>query len=614
MAGNPLTRSVQKALGAVLMLTLGWALFLVPAESAQARKCFGKKVNRVVSGDGGKVRLKFKDVAFVSGRNVTVIAKPYSRICAGPGRQILHPGKGRSLTDAGPGDDRIILHKKSNKNKAYGGLGDDYIRGGKGHDFLYGGPSKNPKGASDRDIIVGLGGNDRIFDYTGEGNKLIGGTGSDRIYSLGNAVSDVHGSAGSDFIWFTGGRARNGRLERIFGEQGNDRLRGNEYPTNGPAYIDGGEGDDWAYGTNADDVLLTNSGIKKIRGYGGDDLIVSASKGLATIDGGSGTDTISYATHTPAGNVNFSGVRVELDKGKSLGQTTYKLGGIENVIGSSFDDEITGVSGVKNVIEGGLGNDALIGQGRDGDRADGGLGTNHCAGFSSTSRCNGESPGDTDHRVSLLDINEGGVLTLIGSRSADRISVGYSNGAYRVSVPDGAVPAGLCAPAGNSLTNFNCPAGINTLNGMLIYGNDGGRRHLARELDPQDRDDDDQRRGRQEPHRRRAEQGLHLHLDRQQRRQRARRPGQLRRPLHQRRRHRDRWRGRRRHPHQQPLHGRGGDRWRRHRQHDLRRRRPRRRSEHRRRLCQVVEGRLREQAEDQPHDREARGHPLTTTI
>lgn len=473
MAGNPLTRSVQKALGAVLMLTLGWALFLVPAESAQARKCFGKKVNRVVSGDGGKVRLKFKDVAFVSGRNVTVIAKPYSRICAGPGRQILHPGKGRSLTDAGPGDDRIILHKKSNKNKAYGGLGDDYIRGGKGHDFLYGGPSKNPKGASDRDIIVGLGGNDRIFDYTGEGNKLIGGTGSDRIYSLGNAVSDVHGSAGSDFIWFTGGRARNGRLERIFGEQGNDRLRGNEYPTNGPAYIDGGEGDDWAYGTNADDVLLTNSGIKKIRGYGGDDLIVSASKGLATIDGGSGTDTISYATHTPAGNVNFSGVRVELDKGKSLGQTTYKLGGIENVIGSSFDDEITGVSGVKNVIDGGLGNDALIGQGFDGDRADGGLGTNLCAGFSSTSRCNGESPGDTDHRVSLLDINEGGVLTLIGSRSADRISVGYSNGAYRVSVPDGAVPAGLCAPAGNSLTNFNCPAGINSLNGMLIYGNDG---------------------------------------------------------------------------------------------------------------------------------------------
>lgn len=456
------------------MLAIAWAFVLMPGGSAQAaQKCFGKKVTRTVRADGDTVHLKFKDVTYVSGRNVTVIAKPYSRICAGGGRQVIHAGKGRSLTDAGPGNDKIVLHKSSNKNRAYGGLGNDRIEGAKGHDFLYGSPKKNRGGASDTDTILGLGGNDRIFDYSGDGNNLIGGTGSDRMYSLGNAVSDVYGSSGTDFIWFTGGRTDGGKLERIFGEQGNDRLRGDKYKTNGPAYIDGGEGDDWLYGTNGDDVLLTNSGIKKIRGFGGDDLIVSASRGLANIDGGAGSDTISYATHTPAGNVNFSGVRVELNKGKSLGQTTYQLSDIENVIGSAFNDEITGVSGEKNDIQGGLGDDTLIGQRRDGDSGDGGLGKNVCQGFDKTSNCNGESPGNADARVPLVDINEGGVLTVIGSRSADKISVGYNNGAYRVSVAGGGVPAGLCTPVGKSLATLDCPANINTLNGMLIYGNDG---------------------------------------------------------------------------------------------------------------------------------------------
>lgn len=441
-----------------------------PADAA-ARTCFGKKVNRVISGNNKKVKLEFKDVAWIKGDKVTVIGKPYSRICADQGRQIVRPGKGRTWTNTGADDDKIFLHKSSNKNRVLAGLGDDLLVGSKGHDFLYGGPNKNPSGASDADTIKGLGGNDRIFDYTGSGNNLFGGTGSDRIYSLGNAVSDVYGDTGSDFVYFNGGQDENGKFERIFGEQGNDRLRGDKSKTNGPAYIDGGEGDDWLYGTDANDVILTNSGIKKIRGFGGDDLIVTASKGLANIDGGAGTDTISYATHTPAGNVNFSGVRVELDKGKSLGQTTYRLKDLENVIGSAFDDEITGVPGQKNVIEGGIGNDTLIGQSRDGDEGDGGFGTNDCQGFAKATLCNRESPGDAGANNPLVDIHKGGVLTVIGGRSADRISVGYVNSAYRVSIPGGGLPSGGCEPLDRS--TFSCPADINNLNGMLIYGNDG---------------------------------------------------------------------------------------------------------------------------------------------
>lgn len=467
------TRSSLNILWISLAMAILISVILIPAAAQAApKKCFGKKVNRVVKNNGGKVYLKFKDVTYVSGKNVKVIARPYSRICAGAGRQVIYAGKGWSKTDAGPGDDKIILHRSSSKSRAYGGLGNDRIEGANGHDFLYGGPKSNPGGASDNDTILGLGGNDRIVDYLGE-NNLFGGTGVDTLFSLGSSVSNAYGGGASDVIWFNGGRSASGKMEHIFGERGNDRMRGDKFGTNGPAYIDGGSGDDWSYGTDADDVFLTNSGTKKIRGYGGDDLIVASSRGLASVDGGAGTDTISYATHTPTDNVRFSGVRVELDKGTSLGQTRFTLDGIENVIGSSFDDEITGVSGEKNIIEGGLGNDTLIGQERDGDTADGGLGNNVCQGFVKESNCNRSSPGDTGSKRPLLDINEGGVLTLIGSRFNDKVSVGYSGGAYRVSIAGGAVPSGLCVPDGNSSSDYVCPALADTLNGMLLYGNDG---------------------------------------------------------------------------------------------------------------------------------------------
>src|SRR5688500_18194603 len=71
------------------------AALMQPADAA-ARKCFGKKVNRVISGNNKKVNLEFKDVTWIAGDRVTVVARPYSRICADEGRQFVHPGKGRT--------------------------------------------------------------------------------------------------------------------------------------------------------------------------------------------------------------------------------------------------------------------------------------------------------------------------------------------------------------------------------------------------------------------------------------------------------------------------------------------------------------------------------------
>ena len=99
--------------------------FVIPAASAQAapKKCFGKKVDRVITKDGGKARLGFKEVAYVSGNNVTVIGKPNSVICGGEGRQIIKAGKGKSLSDGGPGNDKIFMHDKSLNSQAIGGPG-----------------------------------------------------------------------------------------------------------------------------------------------------------------------------------------------------------------------------------------------------------------------------------------------------------------------------------------------------------------------------------------------------------------------------------------------------------------------------------------------------------
>lgn len=521
---------------------LAAALFLMPLPGhAEARPstCFGKKINRVVGGSGQTVRLRFRDVAWVAGDRVTVIGKPFSHICAGDGPQTIYTGKGITFTDAGAGsdrifaakgnatvnggpgndfirtekgnilrvsggsgdddirtgkgnsveidgaagDDRIALNSKTTRGVIHGGSGNDYLRGSRSHDRIFAGPTRNPGRLPDRDTVLGVGGNDRIYDYSGTGNRLYGLTGSDRIYSLGNAVSEIHGGNGTDFLFANGGVTGSGVREKLFGEQGNDRLRADQPNNNGPAYLDGGEGDDWVFGTPKNDTIITHSGIKKLNGNAGDDLFVTTARGLARVNGGSGNDTISYAAHTPPGGRRITGVIVDLRAGTSLGTTRYRLASLENVIGSAFNDEITADPGVTNNIEGGLGNDLIVGNDGDGDSVDGGLGVNDCSGFAKSTRCNRESPGNFGNRRTLVDISDGGIPIVMGGTQGDRIFVGYdgSNQWFRIIVADGGVPSGNCrgvnqSPDSAIAQKIRCPANRNNLDGMLVYGGGGADR------------------------------------------------------------------------------------------------------------------------------------------
>jgi serralysin len=128
-------------------------------------------------------------------------------------------------------------------------------------------------------------------------------------------------------------------------------------------YVDG----DGNSVTNDSDSIFGFGGNDFIFGLNGDD-VITGGIGADTINGGNGFDTAIY---TDSG----AGVTVSLVSGVvGIGGTAQgdKLTLIENLVGSAFDDVLTGSNGA-NVLNGRDGNDVLFGGGgRDKLRGDAG--------------------------------------------------------------------------------------------------------------------------------------------------------------------------------------------------------------------------------------------------
>lgn len=197
----------------------------------------------------------------------------------------------------------------------------DVIFGTPGADKIYGNGGD--------DIICGLGGDDVIF----------GGGGRDHIFA-GAGADVVHGGAGSDTIW--GGP--------------------------GPDVLFGDILDDRMHGEGGNDVLIGGHGTDLLDGGGGNDFL-RGDTGNDTFNGGSGYDIISFATAMPPGQPEIkndgtanptTGVQVyfegRCDRGGCAngdgGQEP--LHGVEEIVGSSFRDDIRG--GGRTVLPG-LGDD-----------------------------------------------------------------------------------------------------------------------------------------------------------------------------------------------------------------------------------------------------------------
>jgi Ca2+-binding RTX toxin-like protein len=119
-------------------------------------------------------------------------------------------------------------------------------------------------------------------------------------------------------------------------------------------------------GGSGDDVLTGDAGVNKLDGGLGDDTIA----GLAGADiliGNVGNDTVTYAASDAAVTVNLATAKQK--GGAAEGDA---LSGFEQVVGSNFDDTLSGSKDV-NSLSGGLGDDLLVG-GTGADLIDGGDG------------------------------------------------------------------------------------------------------------------------------------------------------------------------------------------------------------------------------------------------
>lgn len=276
-------------------------------------------------------------------------------------------------------------------DKIFGGFGNDFLFGGHGNDKIFGGFG--------HDLMFGGKGNDKIFG--GFGNDLaFGGTGNDKIFG-GRGNDNLNGGDGEDTL--RGGKG----YDRLVGNKGDDRMFGGAGDDllvwnngDGSDLMNGGSGYDRVQVNFNTDLVnndlqnkdvaefsVTPQGIQfarvelndqNINGLfqldirkteiletnfgGGDDTAQIVDTVLEEIkldlNGGDGIDTLDLARAA-------GGVDVDLAAGTVEGSKAVNF---ENVIGTEFDDKITGddqdnvISGLGGVdtIYGGDGNDILV--------------------------------------------------------------------------------------------------------------------------------------------------------------------------------------------------------------------------------------------------------------
>lgn len=182
---------------------------------------------------------------------------------------------------------------------------------------------------------------------------------------LGNGGANVlNGNDGDDVLLGRGGD------DVLLGGDGDDVLRGN----GGDDELNGGAGDDSVSGGGGDDTVEGGAGNDILRGGAGDD-ILSGGGGRDIIDGGEGIDTNSFANiNEGAAEASIAGVTVVLNADGS-GTASYSGGGgngplieeaftgIENITGSSNNDDIRALGAAPNAIDGGAGDDFIAGGG-----------------------------------------------------------------------------------------------------------------------------------------------------------------------------------------------------------------------------------------------------------
>jgi Ca2+-binding RTX toxin-like protein len=302
------------------------------------------------------------------------------------------------------GNDTFIGSSGNDYAKGYagndsldGGNGNDTLDGGTGADVLSGGVGADTYVVDDAGDLVGEAGGEPFPDgdtviasltyalpptmenLVLSGSAAINGTGN----SFGNVMNGngannlLDGAAGNDTINGGGGH------DTLIGGSGIDALAGGD--GNDTYVLDAaadtvteaaGAGTDQVRTTVTLGVLAANVENLRLMGSASVDgtgnalaNIIYASTGNNGMNGGAGSDTVSYQQGASAGvKVNLSVAAAQATGGSGLDT----LSSIERLTGSSYSDQLTG-NGRINVLAGLGGNDILAGRSGN-DRLDGGVG------------------------------------------------------------------------------------------------------------------------------------------------------------------------------------------------------------------------------------------------
>ena len=273
--------------------------------------------------------------------NDTIFGNPLDNFLrGGSGNDIIAGMEGNDTMLGDAGNDNII-----------GGAGVDVLNGGAGNDLLFAG------GSSANDFLIGGSGTD-LASYAGEtanlninltaGSASSTAIGTDSI----SGVENVFAGDGNDIIV---GSSDDNVLDGddgddlIVADAGNDTLRGG--PNNDQLF--GAGGSDELFGQADDDTLNGGGGSDMLDGGNGNDTL-QASAGDDSIFGGSGIDTYDLSFTSADATVGLG-----LQNAFSTEIGTDFVSGVENVLGSTGNDRITGDINV-NVLNGGQGNDTLV--------------------------------------------------------------------------------------------------------------------------------------------------------------------------------------------------------------------------------------------------------------
>ncbi len=320
----------------------------------------GNAGNDVIRGDGGNDTLYGDE-----GNDTLDGGSGYSILYGGDGNDTL-AGGGELYGEAG--NDTLV--GSSTIDVLSGGDGDDNMQGGQNNDtyiFSSGTDSISEFGATaDVDTLIMTENSlpeDYSYSISGSNLVITGASGtvtilnqfqshqiSQKIYRLekiqfsdGFYINDYAGEA-SSWVFDTNQSTSsdetiNGNL--VAADGGTDRI----YMYSGGGSVSGGADSDFIYGNSGHDLMHGGSGNDFLQGGSGNDRIW----------GSTGTDTASFASASDS-------VTVNLLAGTATGEGNDELYGIENILGSNYNDTLTG-DGNSNSIAGGLGNDTISSQG-----------------------------------------------------------------------------------------------------------------------------------------------------------------------------------------------------------------------------------------------------------